>query len=296
MVTVKQKRILILGAGSLGIYIGTVLNSKDYEVTLLGRGKLKNIHDSILINNTLYKTPKRIYSLQKEEKFDIIFITSKLYDLEENLKNLAENKIKYKILVSIQNGLVDNTKYKEIVNNNHFVVISVFEGFRIIENQLLISKSKTGWRTEDTKMGKEISRILRSANIICTPDPKFEDTKAKKMIINCSINLLCAIEKKTCYELCKQKRTKDIMNSLFDETYNVLSNHYSLGEREPLRKLFYDTVSKMKHYTSTYQDAILGKKTEVDFLNSYIIKLAIKQNINVATNIKIVSVFKDLYP
>ena len=66
-------KILILGAGSVGVYLGTKLYADGHDVTLLGREKLKKLHDTILINNQPHKVPKRFTNFQKM-KLSIAFL------------------------------------------------------------------------------------------------------------------------------------------------------------------------------------------------------------------------------
>ena len=50
----------------------------------------------------------------------------------------------------------------------------------------------------------------------------------------------------------------------------------------------------MKHYSSTCQDVLSGRKTEIEFLNGYIIKLGKKYNLPVKENEKIIKEFKKI--
>jgi len=288
--------ILIVGAGSIGVYLGTLLNTKDHNVFLLGRKKLKKLHETILIDERVYDIPKKIYSFPKNKSYDFIFITSKLYDLEKNLKKIVENNLKTKYLLSIQNGIVQNEVYEKFTNKFNFSSISVFEGFRIIENQLVVNQSKTGWKTDKSEAGIETSKLLKAAGINCSTKQNLESIKAEKTIMNCCVNILSAIKKKTFFELYRDPTTKKIMGDLFDESYLILSKEYDLRSKEELRQLFYKTIKSMKHYSSTYQDAILNKKTEVRFLNGLILKLAKKYKLQTPTNKHILEKFRSKYP
>lgn len=194
-------------------------------------------------------------------------------------------------MVSIQNGLVDKEVYEPFVKKNAFATISIFEGYRLIENQLAVSSSKTGWITEDSKTGTVVSKLLSDVGINCHVDSEIESIKANKMVMNCAVNILCALERKTFFELFQNSSTKKVMDDLFDETYLVLSKVVSLDDKESLRERFYETIKHMKHYSSTYQDAIKAKRTEIDFLNKYIMDLAKKLNIDVPNSKKIVAKF-----
>jgi len=288
--------ILIVGAGSIGVYLGTLLNSKGHNVFLLGRKKLKKLHETILIGESVYPVPKRIYSFPKNKSYDFIFITSKLYDLENNLKKVSNNNIRTKYLLSIQNGIVENYLYEKYVKEYSFSSISVFEGFRIIENQLIVNQSKSGWKTDNSRTGNETSKLLQNVGINCSTEKDLDSIKAEKTIMNCCVNLLSAIKKKTFFELYSNKQTKNMMDKLFDESYKVLSKEYRIKPKDKLRQLFYQIIKPMKHYSSTYQDAISNKKTEVQFLNGLIVKLAKKHKLQAPTNKKILEEFFKKYP
>ena len=288
--------ILIVGAGSIGVYLGTLLNNKGHNVFLLGRKKLKRLHKTIIIGEQVYEMPKRIYSFPKNKSYDFVFITSKLYDLEINLKKINESEIKTKYLLSIQNGIVENELYNKYTKEFNFSSISVFEGFRIVENQLIVNKSKTAWKTDNSKTGIETSKRLQDAGINCTTEKNLDSIKAEKTIMNCCVNILSAIKKKTFFELYRNSITKNLMNKIFDESYSVLEQEYKLKPKEELRKLFYQIIEPMRHYSSTYQDAISDRKTEVQFLNGLIIKLAKKHKLQTPTNQKLLDEFFSKYP
>jgi 2-dehydropantoate 2-reductase len=289
-------KVLIVGAGSIGVYLGTLLAAKNHEVILLGSTKLKKLHDTILINDLPYELPQRIYKMPMNQEYDFVFITSKLYDLQKNLKLLVKNKISTDFLASIQNGIVDEEIYKPYIDLSKFASISVFEGFRLVENQLIVSSSTAGWKTENSAEGKKISELLKDAGINCTTEDNLDSIKAEKTIMNCCVNLLSAVEKKTFFELCRNKSTHEIIEGLFDESYEVLSCYAKLKPLNELKKQFYGIVEPMRHYSSTYQDAIANKRTEADFLNGLIIKLGKKYGIKTPKNKGIFDKFVKMYP
>ncbi|MDA3836752.1 MAG: hypothetical protein PF542_03965 [Nanoarchaeota archaeon] len=287
--------VLVVGAGSIGVYLGVMLKRSGHNVVIIGREKLRKIHDSILVDDCIFEMSKRMYDFPKDGCFDCVFITSKLYDFEKNLKFLRQNGITSKYLISIQNGLVDNLIYEKYLKDYSFLTVSIFEGFRIVENQLMVSSSLAGWKTEDSLAGREISDLLMNSGINCSVDKNLSIIKAEKMVMNCSINVLCAIEKKTFYEMYNDLIIKERMDKIFDENYSVISKIVNIRSREKMRRLFYEVVSSMKHYSSTYQDAISGKITEIDFLNGYIIEKANLLNISVPENIKLLKEFKAMF-
>jgi 2-dehydropantoate 2-reductase len=291
-------KILIVGAGSVGVYLGTLLFANKNEVTLLGEDKLKNIlSDNILIEGISYILPMRIYKMPQNSSYDFIFITSKLYDLERNLNELIKNKVSTKYLASIQNGIVDESLYKPYIKLSRFASICVFEGFRLTQTDLIVSSNSKGeWKTENTPEGTAIANLLKKSGINCNLTENIESIKAEKTIMNSCTNLLSAIEKKTLSELSKNEKTKQIMNTLFDESYEVFSEYIKLKPKEELRKLFFNIISPMEHYSSTYQDAIIKQKSEAKFLNGLIIELGKKYKIKTPENKRVLNQFVKMYP
>jgi len=144
-------------------------------------------------------------------------------------------------------------------------------------------------------VGVRVSDLLQKIGINCTTEKDIDSIRAEKLIINSSVNILSAIEEKTLFELYNENDTKNIIDNLFDESYEVLSREFKIKEKGLLRMEFYNLIKDMKHYSSTYQDAITHKKTEINFLNNLVIKLAEKNNIDISVNKKIVSEFYKKY-
>ena len=206
-------KILIFGAGSVGIFLGTKLYNAGFDITLYGKRKLRKIHDTILIDGKLYKTPPRVYRL-KPGNYDVIFVTTKLYDSQKATEELENAGFKPKIFAFIQNGLVEENFYRGIEKYPGFITISIFEGYRLIENQLLTTKSKLGWQTESNKLGENICEYLTRADIDCVVSKKLPIVRAEKMMLVNAVGALSAIEKKTLGELIKDKNIKNVIEKL----------------------------------------------------------------------------------
>ena len=217
-----KKRVLICGAGSIGIYLGAKLHSHKHEVDLVGRRKLRAVEgNKVIINNKEYIIPKRRYSFPKKQEYDFVFITSKLYDLDKIIKLISKNKINGKIISNIQNGLIDCSEFEKTLKKK-IVPICVFGGFRIERNKIFSNPTPIGWKTEFSDEGKKVSKLISSCGIPCGADKKFDSLKGEKMIVNCCLNALSAIEKKQFQELFSKKETLERIYKLFGECYEIL--------------------------------------------------------------------------
>lgn len=285
--------MLICGAGSIGIYLGVKLHEKGHDVKLFGRKKLGSTKESIIIDNKKFEIPKKLFKIPKNEKFDFVFLTTKLYDLEKMIKSIKNSGMKYSVIAEIQNGLVDTSKYKKMLNKN-LIPVCVFSGFNLSGNKIIVKATPVGWKTENSATGKKIIRVISNAGIKCTTAKNLDSMRAEKTIINCCLNGLSAIEKKSFNLLFRNKKTRERIEKLFYECHNILKQEYNLDSAEKIKKRMYKNWSKLNHYSSTYQDLVSGRKSEIGFFNGYIVELGKKYNLPTENNEEILEDFKRL--
>lgn len=103
----------ILGAGALGSLVGAYL-SQNHQVILYGRpANVEAIEQSGLqiegVNGSATYPVRAVSSLSdlSSEDFDLIILGVKTYGTKQILKELAEHRIKFKYIASLQNGLKD---------------------------------------------------------------------------------------------------------------------------------------------------------------------------------------------
>jgi len=278
-----KKKVLICGAGSIGVYLGVKLYSKGHDVKLFGKRKLKGVEECITIKNKKFKVPEKVFRTLKCKDYDFVFITTKLYDFDNMIKIIKKNKIKSQVFAAIQNGLVDTSKHSKVLKKKIASVI-VFSGFNLKNNEIFVNPTPVGWKTEYSRDGKKISEFIFKAGIPCQPDKNLDSLRAEKTIVNCCLNALSAIENKTFSDLFKNKKTRERIEKIFGECYHILEKEYKLDEFEDTKKRMFENWEKLNHYSSTHQDVFSGRKNEIKFFNGYIVELGKKYNLPVKNN------------
>ena len=272
-------KILIFGAGSIGVFLGTKLHAAGHNVEIYGRRKLNKLTDKVLINDEEYQAPSKIHQLQSAD-YDVIFMTVKLYDIEQALEAIKQHQINSQILAFIQNGLLEKSFYQQIKDHSKLTTLSIFTGYNLVDNQVLVTENGLGWHVEDTAVGREICSLLNSSDISCTVNSNLSQVRAIKMIWNASSNALSALERKTLGELMKDQKLKQIVYKLLQESYEVLKDEYDLPSLESMQERINRYANQMQHhYSSMYQDVISGRNTEVEFFNGLIVKLGKEKGI-----------------
>lgn len=278
-------KILIIGSGSVGTFLGTKLFTAGNNVQLLGKRKLQKVNDSIEINGERVKLPLKIENLLDGSFHNVVFCTTKLYDTQRVIQEIKDHEIRFEYIVFIQNGLVDENFYSDLRTHKGFCTLSIFDGFRLDGDKLTAHTSKLGWQVENSLVGEKILELLNQAGINASLNSELSEIRAEKIILVASVNALSALYKKTLGELASEEITKGLMEQLILETYQVLKNDYNLPELKKVKENVYETISTNKdHYSSMYQDVISKRKTEIEFLNGLIVKIGKKKSIQTPVN------------
>lgn len=294
-----SKKILIAGAGSLGTYLALRLNTEKNKVYVLRSSKLKGIKtgEMININEEQYKMPNIIEEIPHNSKYDYVFLTSKLYDLRNLIKELSKKEVKLNLLISIQNTLFDDLWYFGYIKDKPFVIASVYEGYYLEGKKIYKSESKgKGWFVEDDILGKDVSNLLNKAGITTGLVSDLRKLRSEKTVFNCSLNAMSALEDKTFKEIYSVPKLRKKIKLIFDESYDVLSELVKMKAKRLLWQELVDRIKQMSHYSSTWQDVRSGRKTEVAFLNGYIVNLGKTLGKSTPANLNLVEDFRKKYP
>jgi 2-dehydropantoate 2-reductase len=290
-----KKNILVYGVGSLGSYLATVLFNTDHRVDCVGREKANKIGDTIYVNDEKFKFPKVYSEIDPNKHYDYIFITSKYFDLKRNLEDLVDSGIRFDTLVLIQNTYIDNIWYYHLIKDKPIVTLSVVEGFNLKSNKLVF-RPATGWFVEDDILGKDVYNLLKEAGVNISLINDINLKRAEKSLANCSINIFSAYYQATLREIFSDKKILKEMQEIFDETYDVLSEIVPLRSKKSLWRSFLSTYKGLDHYASTYQDVMNKSKTELVYLNGFIVDLSRKLEIDAPFTLEMIKRFKEKYP
>ncbi|MBQ6100144.1 MAG: ketopantoate reductase family protein [Methanobrevibacter sp.] len=300
--------ILVIGAGAVGIGIASSLLSQNANVSIFARGETaKAIKENGIKRTGLFEH----YSFSKDEidvyerysempknAFDYVFITSKTtvnYEISENLNNhksiLKEN---FKIII-FQNGFGNDEPYLRFFDKSEVFSARLITGFTRPERHISEVTVYTepiligSLQKEDPSHLQVIADMITSSGIKCEITYEVDKYLWAKMLYNCALNPLSAILDVPYGKLTENEYTKEMMNSIIDEIFNVIkaSGYETLWDSsDDYKDLFYSKLvpDTYNHYSSTHQDIKRKIKTEIDSLNGKVIRLGENNNVDVSTN------------
>lgn len=308
--------ILVIGSGAVGIGIGSSLLSQGVDISFLAskntarKMKEDGIKRTGLFTNYFFNPQEfNVYESYEEipkKTFDYVLITSKTTSNDDISKKLNENrdilKDDFTILI-IQNGFGNDQLFLRYFKTTEVYCARIITGFTRPERNI----SEVTVYTEPILLGslqgeniehlKTIADKITASGIKCELSYELDKYLWAKMLYNCSLNALGAILDVTYGKLTENEYTKEIMNNIIDEIFDVIAaSPYETLWNTPdeYRKIFYTKLvpDTYNHYSSTHQDIKRKIETEIDTLNGKVIELGEKYGVDVSTNKLIYNLIK----
>ena len=308
--------ILIIGAGGVGIGLGASVKSQGANVSIYARGETaKAIKENGIKRCGLFTHYEfgeiPVYESYEEipkNEFDYIFISSKTTANEDIAQNLNEQRDILKDdgkIIIFQNGFGNDEAYLKYFSKSKVFSARVITGFTRPERYIsevtvytepILIGSLQG---EDPKEMQEIADMITESGIKCELTDEVDKYLWAKMLYNCALNPLGAILNVNYGKLTENEYTKELMNSIIDEIFEVIkASGYSTlwSTSDEYKELFYNKLvpDTYEHYSSTHQDIQRKIKTEIDSLNGKVIELGERNNVDVSTNKIIYNLIKSI--
>ncbi len=280
-----MKKLLFFGAGALGCGIGYML--RDHETWFVGRKLMVDKINSEKMHVTGVDTGTlQVNAVTDIDdlnfKPDIVFITTKAYDTEMAIKNISE-KWSDLIIVSIQNGLNNYDTINKTLKTNwkgspeKYIVMGITNhGFYIDQHgDLVHAGNGSMWigSYQKTDSSGIVYDLFTSSRINCILTDNIESIIWQKGIVNSIINPLTAILNVENGYLYNNQNLALVIDELLKEGVgiaNTLNINISLDE---VRNMLFDTIKKSStNRSSMLRDIEMGRRTEIEEINGYIIK------------------------
>ncbi len=311
----ESMNVLIYGAGAIGSLVGYLLsdagNTEDKDrkcekienVALLGRkshmDKIKKhglrinfleCSDSFLFENCFSSLDEF-----KRSSFvpELVVVCVKTYSLpgvcdEMRKSSLLSGKLKNAIFLLLMNGMGN----REMFDSLGLAYDRIFEGItslgvKFSEDGLieLKGKGKTICEQEINKSARGfLKERFKEKGFEIEFVADFKKHQWDKLFVNAVINPITALTGKK-NEVILSQPLRNTIESIIEECVNIADKEGIKGDKEEVLRLVYSVAARTSMNTSSMlQDILKGKKTEINSINGYMIRLAKNHEISVPVN------------
>lgn len=289
----------IVGAGAMGCLFGGLLAENGLNVTLIDTWKE---HVEKINNNGLklmgiggervVKVNALTDAKELKNKFDIIIIQCKSLNTREATESIKHLVKETTAVISFQNGLGNEDIISEVLENKCYIFGGqTLQGANIEEPGVVkihtnLSSYIGNWNTNmSCNRCCFVSHIFTKANV-----PTFEDINIKKrlwmkVIYNCVVSPLSSILDLSHKDIYCHKSSIEIANYIIKEVLMIAQlENVNISEEEANECLNKVIESKQDNKSSMCYDILNKKKSEIDYINGYILKLAEKHKKDLPLN------------
>lgn len=314
-------RIGIFGAGAIGCYVGGRLAAAGTEVVLLGRESLVEQYQKTGMTVTDCDGFKARLSGDKIKvsaagedlrSCEVIIVTVKSTDTEAaalQLNSLLQGLTP--MVVSLQNGVANASELERGLGASR--VCAAMVPFNVVRSEGATFHRGTSGAIVVSDSGGAVSvalvALLNAAGVTAKVHANIQGVLWGKLVLNLN-NALNALSGLPIRAQLERRDFRCLFAECIDEAIVVLKKAgikpvATIGAPAPIvaavlrlpNFLFFRIASTMLKIdpharSSTWQDLAAGRKTEIDYLNGEILKLADKTGIDAPLNKKVVALIK----
>jgi 2-dehydropantoate 2-reductase len=301
-------RILVYGAGAVGLGLGSCLLKAGADVDFITRkdtaralrrygltrnGLFGHYHASpgkFVCRDSIIKLPKQSY--------DFILVSTKSFDSLVAAKDLAKRPSffhKKTRIVLCQNGWGNAEVFAKHFTKSRIYSARIITGFtRPQPHQVKITVHADAIQLgslfkQPTTDLAILSEAISKGGIPCQLSANIGKDLWAKMLYNCALNSVGALLGVPYGILGELPSSRQIMEEIFAEIFAVMRRagfrtHW--GSPQAYAKFFYARSLPLtaQHRSSTLQDLKAGKRTEIDSLNGVIVALGKRHGIPTPVN------------
>jgi 2-dehydropantoate 2-reductase len=271
-------RVAVVGAGAVGGYFGGMLARAGAPVVMIGRSEFVTAVKNGLVLDTLHFKEKvqveATTDLVAARGADIILFCVKTTDTVSTAQTLASATSPSAVVVSLQNGVDNGEKIRAFGIDALSAVVYVAASVPEPGHVKHVGRGDLVIGPRDAK-AERFAAVFERAGVACRISENIDGELWTKLIWNCALNAISALGRVRYGQIAASQTARKLVESAVAEVLAVAkaAKIQLIG----VESLEAGMAGAMKIATqmagaisSTGQDLMRGKPTEIDSLNGYI--------------------------
>jgi 2-dehydropantoate 2-reductase len=270
-----------MGAGALGCYFGGKLAQSGARVTLIARqshvAAIKR--DGLILESGGTKTAIPLEATTEPSGVrdaDLVLVCVKSADTESAAKAIAPHLAKNVVLVSLQNSIGNveriRAQAERPVAAGIVYTAANMPGPGHVKHTgggSIVLGGLPAWGIDDANLAM-IKQTFDAAKIPMEISSSIELGLWTKLMQNCCYNAVCALTEKPYGEMAAMPEVRELMGQAGYEVVALAQRKGVPLQRDAVEAALNRVVTMATTMSSTAQDLMKGKPTEIDYLNGLI--------------------------
>jgi 2-dehydropantoate 2-reductase len=282
-------QIAVMGAGAVGCFYGGMLARAGHAVTLIGRPA----HVQAVAANGL-----RMQTLTFDESVslsastdpgavagaDVVLFAVKSPDTESAGEQMRSFLKPGALVLCLQNGVDNAERLRRVLPAHEVAAAVVYVATEMTGPGHLRHHGRGELVIEPSSRSAEVAQALIAAGVPTEVSDNVRGALWAKLILNCAYNALSAVARLPYGELVQRPGVPDVMRDVVAECRAVAAaDGVTLpGDVDTAVRRIAETMPSQ--YSSTAQDLMRGKPSEIDHLNGYVVQRGDALGVRVPAN------------
>jgi len=264
----------VMGAGAVGCYFGGMLARAGHAVTLIGRTshvEAMRQHGLYLDAQAFQEHVPVIATTEADgaRGADLVLFCVKSADTEAAGRALLPHLAPDTLVLSLQNG-VDNAERLRAVLPHTVVPAVVYVATEMAGPGHVKHHGRGELVIGESGGSAAIAEVLEAAQVPTRVSDNVMGALWAKLLVNCAYNALSAIARQPYGQLVRGTGVNDAMRAVMEECLAVARADGITVPGDSWMAIEQIARSMPGQYSSTAQDMMRGKLTEIDYLNGYV--------------------------
>jgi 2-dehydropantoate 2-reductase len=270
-------RVAVMGAGAVGCYFGGMLARRGHDVTLIARQP----HVDAIARHGLHMDTKTFDEHVRlgassdpadVKGADLVLFCVKSGDTERAGNQIKPYVGKDTVVLCLQNGCDNDQRLRGVLTEPEVAAAVVFVGVEMLGPGHVKHHGSGALVIEPIRSIPDLSQVFRAATIPTRVSNNVRGELWLKLILNCAYNAISAIAHKPYGQMVPSIGVQDVMRDIVEECLAVATADGIAvpGDVDGAVRSIVEAIPQQ--LSSTAQDILHGKATEIDYLNGHIVR------------------------
>ncbi len=304
-IQMSKQKIYVLGAGAVGCYFGGMLARAGCDVTLIARPKRVKAINQYGLQMDCQSFQEHVTLNASSDAAllgdaDLILLSVKSYDTEKTIQEIAPFIAGKTIFLSLQNGVGNVPSISRLISNPVYpAVVYVAAGMgdeRTLKHhgrgELHIGQYGDLSPIDENNL-QGIGNLFNNSGVHCVVSRNIQKDLWLKFLVNCAYNAISAIGQIEYAKMVQVPQVNQLIEGITSECLSIAKKEgvdISVAEATKANELIAQTMATQK--SSTGQDLVRHKHTEIDYLNGFIVSKGMEHRIPTPSNQAVYALIK----
>ena len=269
--------VAVMGAGAVGCYFGGLLARAGHDVTLIARPQ----HVEAIARDGLHMDTKTFdehvpvkasSDPAAIEGAQLVLFCVKSGDTESAGRQIKPYVGKDTVVLCLQNGCDNDQRLRSVLAQPEVAAAVVFLGSEMRGPGVVKHHGSGELVIDPIRAIPDLVRMFEAAAIPTRISDNVRGELWRKLIINCAYNAISALARKPYGQTVPSPGVREVMRDIVDECLAVATAE-GINVPGDVHAAVWRIVETIpQQYSSTAQDILRGKPTEIDYLNGHIVR------------------------